>query len=163
MADYVRAVVRGAGRGDLSAMVALEASCFTRAGERFSRRQLRGLLNNPRAAAFVAVEPGGDAVLGYAVVLLRRSSNGTESARLYALAVDPAARGRGLGEALLRRAMDEAANRGAARVSLEVRADNAAAIALYRRLGFGGETRLPDYYEAGIDGLRMRRDLPSAV
>ena len=157
-------MVRKATRGDLSAMVVLEATCFELEGERFTRRQLRGLIDNPRAVSLAAVDEEGR-VRGYAVVLLRRVTRGAGrgeargAARLYALAVDPGARGRGLGERLVRCVIHEAANRGAATLTLEVRADNTHALSLYRRLGFGGDVRLPDYYAAGVDGLRMRREL----
>jgi ribosomal protein S18 acetylase RimI-like enzyme len=46
------------------------------------------------------------------------------------------AQGRGLGEALLRRALDEAAQAGVWNVRLTVRVDNAPAVGLYEKVGF---------------------------
>lgn len=48
-------------------------------------------------------------------------------------------RGRGIGEALMHAALEQARRRGLTRVELTVRADNERAIALYRKLGFVDE------------------------
>mgnify|MGYP006283508211 CR=1 FL=1 len=53
------------------------------------------------------------------------------------LAVAPGWRGRGIGGRLLDELVAAARARGHCKVTLEVREDNAAAMALYRRLGFG--------------------------
>jgi len=50
-------------------------------------------------------------------------------------------RGKGLGHQLIVRALDAARTLGLRRVELQVRADNEAAIALYRRVGFVEEGR----------------------
>ena len=60
-------------------------------------------------------------------------------------------RGQGIGSALLRTTLDAAVGRGLTRVELVVRADNAAAIALYQRHGFEVEGRLRDYMI--VDGV----------
>jgi ribosomal protein S18 acetylase RimI-like enzyme len=52
------------------------------------------------------------------------------------LAVSPAARGRGIGEALTRRALDRAVELGLSGVALSSSAEMAAAHRLYERLGF---------------------------
>ena len=52
------------------------------------------------------------------------------------IAIAPAARGRGLADAMLKRVLREARAAGAPRCVLEVAPGNAAAIALYRRHGF---------------------------
>jgi len=58
------------------------------------------------------------------------------------VAVLDAYRGRGLGARLMRSVLAAARSRGLVRVALQVRADNARAIALYERLGFRHEGRL---------------------
>lgn len=70
----------------------------------------------------------------------------------------PEARGQRVGERLLRACLDKARAKGLSRIELHVRADNARAIALYRRLGFAQEAVMPRgmrfdgvYY----DGLQM--------
>jgi ribosomal protein S18 acetylase RimI-like enzyme len=58
------------------------------------------------------------------------------------IGLEPQARGRGLGERLLRALLDMAAERGVRAVSLSVDPANAPAVALYERVGFErvGET-----------------------
>jgi ribosomal protein S18 acetylase RimI-like enzyme len=56
--------------------------------------------------------------------------------------VAEAARGTGLGRALVRAAIDRAAARGCRRVDLDVDVDNAAARALYASLGFEAGSQL---------------------
>jgi ribosomal-protein-alanine N-acetyltransferase len=62
------------------------------------------------------------------------------------LAVAPAARRQGLATLLLRHVMAETAKEGARKATLEVRASNSAAMALYGRLGFRIKARRPGYY-----------------
>lgn len=62
------------------------------------------------------------------------------------LAVRPEARGMGLGRALLRAALEDAASRGGTRATLEVRRSNAAALRLYESFGFRVTAVRPGYY-----------------
>jgi ribosomal protein S18 acetylase RimI-like enzyme len=55
---------------------------------------------------------------------------------LISMWVSPGARGRGVGESLISRVIDWARGAGAARVVLNVKVDNPAAISLYSRQGF---------------------------
>lgn len=143
--------LRDATAADLPALLALEAGF---PGDRLSPRQYRHHLRNPRARLRVAEVDG---VVAGASLVLRRA--GSAAARLYSLVVDPALRGHGLGRALVADALAVAAAGGAGRLDLEVRADNAAAIALYAALGFTRVRRLPGYYDDGCDGLRLSRPL----
>ena len=58
------------------------------------------------------------------------------SGEVYVLAIDPAYQGHGLSRPLLAAGVDHLARRGCAEIGLFADADNAAAISLYRRLGF---------------------------
>ncbi|HEU5478680.1 MAG TPA: ribosomal protein S18-alanine N-acetyltransferase, partial [Candidatus Tumulicola sp.] len=69
-----------------------------------------------------------------------------EDSHVTTLAVDPEHRGRGFGEALLLRLIDEALERGAAWMTLEVRESNAVAQRLYRKYGFTTVTMRRGYY-----------------
>jgi ribosomal-protein-alanine N-acetyltransferase len=72
------------------------------------------------------------------------------------VAVDPGARRRGVGRSLLAQLLGEVGD--GARLTLEVRASNAAAIALYERFGFRAAGRRPRYYQDnGEDALIMWR------
>jgi ribosomal-protein-alanine N-acetyltransferase len=140
---------------DLKELAALESLCFRHPGERFNPRQIRSLLNNPRACVVFARE--GGAIAGWAVGLLRRHGPRRCSGRLYALSVHPNVRGRGLGLRLAQNVLGQLRRRGAQTFSLEVRTPNHSAQRLYLRLGFNHAGKLPDYYGPGLHGLRMRK------
>jgi ribosomal-protein-alanine N-acetyltransferase len=79
-----------------------------------------------------------------------------EDAHVTTIAVDPDWRGRGFGELVLLRLIEEAVARGAAWMTLEVRASNAAAQALYRKYGFTVVATRKGYYsDNGEDALVM--------
>lgn len=69
-----------------------------------------------------------------------------EDSHITTLAVDPEYRGRGFGEIVLLRLVDEALERGAAWMTLEVRESNAVAQGLYRKYGFTTVTMRRGYY-----------------
>ena len=146
--------VRPAAPADLDALVALEQRAF--AGDRMRRAQYRRHLASAGAVVLAASAPG-EGLLGSALVLFRR---GSTLARLYSIATDPAARGRGVGATLLAGAERAARERGCRALRLEVRVDNAAAIALYERAGFRRIGRYVGYYEDGADAWRYEKTLP---
>jgi hypothetical protein len=90
-------------------------------------------------------------------------SHGTLHARIYSLAVDPAARGLGLGRDLVEAAEDAAKDQECSEIRLEVRKDNAEAIGLYESLGYRRFGVLADYYEDHEDALRYRKSLASQL
>ncbi|HSF26899.1 MAG TPA: ribosomal protein S18-alanine N-acetyltransferase [Actinomycetes bacterium] len=99
--------------------------------------------------------PDGDVerVVGYAGLMAVPGQ-----ADVQTIAVAAAAQGRGLGARLLEELLAEAERRDEPAVLLEVRADNAAAIALYERHGFARLARRRGYYQpSGADALVMRR------
>lgn len=63
------------------------------------------------------------------------------------VAIDPEYRGRGLSRPLMLHLMDHSKQRGALRMTLEVRVSNTTAIALYQSLGFETEGVRPKYYQ----------------
>lgn len=78
-----------------------------------------------------------------------------EEAHLLNIAVARAKRGRGYGERLARDALAAARRRRAATMYLEVRRDNAAAKALYLKIGFSPVRVRRRYYEDGQDAEVM--------
>jgi ribosomal protein S18 acetylase RimI-like enzyme len=72
----------------------------------------------------------GDDAVAYAAVV-------DGIAVVEAVAVDPSQRRRGLAHRVLATLLDRARDEGASNAALQVMADNAPAIALYRGLGFG--------------------------
>jgi ribosomal protein S18 acetylase RimI-like enzyme len=93
------------------------------------RRDVARKLTVQRELFLLAVE--GDAVLGSVMA-------GYDGHRGWVnyLAVDPDARGRGIGRALMAQAERGLLELGCPKVNLQVRATNAAAIGFYRRLGY---------------------------
>lgn len=75
------------------------------------------------------------------------------------VAVAADAQGRGIGRLLVQHLVEHARQAGARVLHLEVRADNAPALALYERLGFVATGRRRDYYGRGRDALLMSRQL----
>ena len=69
------------------------------------------------------------------------------------IGVDPDWQQRGLGDALVQRALDLAHELGCEAVSLECRESNAAALALYSKYGFEQVGRRRRYYKDGEDAL----------
>lgn len=61
---------------------------------------------------------------------------------VYATAVKPAYRRRGIGTALIRHLERALADRGCLKVNLQVRASNATVVAFYERLGYAVEPRV---------------------
>ena len=69
-----------------------------------------------------------------------------EDSHITTVAVDPNLRGRGLGEAMVLKLIDEGIERGAAWMTLEVRESNVSAQQLYRKYGFTTVTTRKGYY-----------------
>ncbi|WP_329282945.1 GNAT family N-acetyltransferase [Streptomyces sp. NBC_01451] len=100
------------------------------------------LTPRPLLAVWVAEEADGGGIVGH--IVLSRSEEGDAAAALWnrgptavinRLYVDPAARGRGVGAALMERAVADAKSRALHPV-LDVASTDTAAAALYERLGW---------------------------
>ena len=104
---------------------------------------MAGLLAMPGVFGFIDGRGG---------FILVRAAGG--EAEILTLAVEPSARRRGLGRALLDQAL--AATAGSP-LFLEVAADNAVARALYGAAGFTECGRRTGYYGAGRDALVLRQ------
>lgn len=99
-----------------------------------------------------------DEVVGYAGLCAYPRGE----AYVQTIGVTKAHQGAGVGTSLLRALLAEAAYRGVRRVDLEVRADNASAIALYERHGFRRIGIRRGYYQpSGADAIVMRREQQS--
>ena len=151
--------IRKGSLADLDRLVAIENAAFE--GDRLTRRSLRAHLTKPTVSLLVAEAELADfnQVIGYVLIAFRK---GSKKARLYSIASDPEHRlgtGRGLGKALLAACEQAALRRGAERIVLEVRADNARAIALYEARGYTKFASIADYYEDGAAALRYEKRL----
>jgi [ribosomal protein S18]-alanine N-acetyltransferase len=126
---------------------------------RYTARRVAGLIGDPEAVALVA--DAGAPVQGFAVMHF-----GDEHAHLILLCVRAAHQKRGIGRGLLEWLLASARVAGMASVHLELRADNAAGLAFYRRLGFEERLLVPAYYGGQIAArrmvLRLRREASAA-
>lgn len=142
-------MIRKATLSDLDALIDIETRAFS--ADRLSRRSLRFMIVNPRAVMMVFVS--GHQVMAYGLILHRKSAR---AARLYSLAVHPDYQGRGVSRALLC-CLEQQTDRTA--ISLEVRADNQAAISLYESMGYSKLDMRKAYYVDGMNAVVMRKRL----
>jgi ribosomal-protein-alanine N-acetyltransferase len=131
-------VIREAAEADLDALEALERACFSLP---WTREQLRAELPDERHEFLVAASAEGE-LLGYIGMM-----SVLDEGYISNVAVAPGLRRRGVGRALVREMLRRAEARGLAFVTLEVRAHNEGAIALYASEGFGPVGLRRAYYE----------------
>ena len=92
------------------------------------------------------VEKKDEKVVGYVIY-----SDVQGEAELLRIAVDKAYRRRGIAALLMQNMLDELTESGAERVSLEVRAHNISAVALYKKFGFIDIFIRENYYTDPVD------------
>ncbi len=127
----------------------LEAICFS---DPWSERSVAGELTNPLSFWLVCVE--GDQVLGYV-----GSQTVMDETDMMNVAAHPDVRRQGIAEKLILALISELKNRGSHSLSLEVRASNEPAIALYQKLDFQLVGRRPNYYRnPKEDAVIMRKE-----
>jgi|SRR5580698_5476192 ribosomal-protein-alanine N-acetyltransferase len=141
--------IRRAQAGDLPSILRIEISSFDR--DAWDRELFLDYFAQPRRSVFL-VASIDRRVVGYALAF-----HTPTRAEIDSIAVAPAARGLGVGAALLRRIIASLRRRGINTVSLNVRLENRAAIGLYRKLGFQRVRRVNGYYNDGAPSWRMRK------
>lgn len=133
----------------VSQVAALERVCFS---DPWSESSVAGELANPLSLWLVAMEDGQ--LAGYV-----GSQSVMGESDMMNLAVGPAFRRRGVGQSLVRALIDALGKHGNYSLSLEVRASNAPARALYQNLGFSQVGRRPNYYRnPKEDALILRKE-----
>jgi ribosomal-protein-alanine acetyltransferase len=149
-------MLRRATEADLDAIMAIETETFLT--DAWSPEAMRSELLSPHTYYLVAVRVADPGVVdGYAGLLAPQKSG---DADIQTIAVAGSARRRGLGRTLMRHLMTEAHQRGAARIFLDVRADNPGAQSLYAALGFEPIAVRPGYYQPDdVDAVVMRHTL----
>ena len=137
---------------DLDRLMEIERAAFPKAA--YPRDLFLELHQD--CGSFFYVAFSGPSFAGYSVACTR-----LPRAELVSIAVHPRFRRTGIAQALLGRTISRLRQSGAARLSLMVRARNAAAIGLYWSIGFRRAGRVARYYENGEDGVRMTLALSS--
>jgi ribosomal-protein-alanine N-acetyltransferase len=143
---------------------AVEASDIHRAlfARPWTDGEIADFLGKASVAGFAAREPAarGGAMTGF--VLLQTAA---DEAEILAIGVRPDWQGYGVGARLMAHVLAHAHRERLASVFLEVDETNAAAGALYRKLGFATVGERPDYYRGKSDArtraLVMRHDVAS--
>lgn len=96
-------------------------------------------------------------LIGFGGIAILPSTRGSAAeAEIHTIGVDPTHQSRGIGRTLLDGLLVAADGLGAT-VYLEVRTDNAPALALYRSEGFEVVGRRRSYYASGADAYTMAR------
>ena len=133
----------------VAAVAELEKICFS---DPWSEKSVASELNNKLALWLIAEEE--DRVAGY----IGSQTCGDES-DVMNVAVHPDFRRRGIAEALVTGLADQLKAIGSRCLTLEVRASNAPAIALYEKMGFAEVGRRKNYYRnPREDALIMRKE-----
>ncbi|MGB0102414.1 MAG: GNAT family N-acetyltransferase [Nocardioides sp.] len=155
----VRPVVRPAVELDVPAVAALER--ISLGADAWSESLVgEGILGRLPTIRYLVAEVEGDhgpRVVGHAA-----ASVVADIAELQRIAVDPAHRRTGLASALLDAVVALSRDAGADRLLLEVREDNAGALAFYAARGFVEIDRRRRYYRDGATAVVLRRGLGPA-
>jgi ribosomal-protein-alanine N-acetyltransferase len=145
--------VRAANEADLAPLLELDHGCI--GTPHWSEAVWRETLTSGRAVLVAEWQQ----IAGFVVVHLASGI-----ATLESIAVRAEFRGAGVGRLLGDAALQWAGAQGAESMELEVRASNAAALALYRSLGFHEQGRRRGYYAAPVeDAVLMGVSLPSSA
>lgn len=147
-------LIQQAAIGDLERLYQIERECFT--SEAFSKGELIYLLRSPGSISLTARTNGE--IAGFIMGSVQKRGK-TETGHIFTLDVAVKRRRKGVGQKLLKRFEQILAERGVETCYLEVRADNVAALELYRKNGYVKVEQLKNYYQRGVHGVRLKKTL----
>jgi ribosomal-protein-alanine N-acetyltransferase len=139
-------MIRAALSTEVDAIAAIELACF--GAEAWSGALVEAAIENDRNTVLI------DDLDAYGA-----ASVAGDVADLERIAVMPSRRRRGVARQLVDALCAAVRAQGAARMLLEVAADNHAAIGFYEAYGFTTISRRPGYYRGGVDALVMQLEL----
>jgi ribosomal-protein-alanine N-acetyltransferase len=140
-----------AAEADIDVIVSLEIESFTNP---WSRDTLVWELQNSDVTRVYLLRDETERAVAFCIVWVI-----FDELHINTLAVSPSQRRRGLASTLMAAVMADAAAAGARRATLEMRASNTAALALYTRLGFQVSATRPRYYSSPVeDALILWRE-----
>jgi len=147
-------IIRDARASDLLAVAAIEGASFS---DPWTVGMFTSHLSSGAGGQFLVAERLGG-VVGFAL-----AQTVMDEAELLNIAVDPVARGAGVGTDLLNAMMVRCMNAGSVTMWLEVRASNASARRLYERRGFVSAGLRRRYYQSPReDAIVLRAELGSS-
>lgn len=127
----------------------LERLCFS---DPWSEKSIESELSCRLSLWLVALD--GDKVVGYV-----GSQTVIDESDMMNIAVHPEYRRQGIAEAMIDALVNALREKGSRALSLEVRASNDPAIALYKKIGFSQVGRRPNYYRnPREDALILRKE-----
>lgn len=129
--------------GDVEDIFEIEKACFSRP---WSRESLAAVVTDEKACYVVAVDKNTHHVVGYvgSYIIL-------DEADINQVAVSEKYRRCGIAAALMQDFMQKLEEKNIKAITLEVRAGNVAAIALYKKMGFEMEGIRKNFYEAPVE------------
>ncbi len=142
---------RAANSGDLPELLKLERATFA-PHRQSTTRSLRLSVASPFQSAWVAEKnEGGSSRIVAAAILYPHKHR----FRIYSIAVNPACRGEGVGQAFMTKIRELAETRGCREIALEADASDTRLVNWYTQQGFNVLKTLPDYYAPGEHAVRM--------
>ena len=148
--------IRPVKSADLPELVALEQRCFD--SDRLSKRSFAYWIKAKHRVFLVALQQ--QTVIGYGLVIMRK---GTRLARLYSIAIDKSAAGKGVGRQLMLALENDTVEAGKLFLRLEVEKTNERAIGLYQSMGYVIFGDYEHYYENNGDAFRMQKPIRQAA
>ena len=147
-------VVLAADAGEIPAMAEIHELSFPHG---WGEDEMAAMLRSPGMTAWVAKPAGKGDAPALAFVMMRQAA---DEAEIITLATSPQLRRAGAGRALMLSAIRHCRQEGVRRLLLEVSEMNAAAIALYRSLGFRQIGKRKGYY---VSAAQRDAEPPSAL
>ena len=147
-----RYLIASGSEADLDAVLAIDRLCFPAP---WPEQAFRDELGRPWAHVEILREVASGRVVAFCNYWIV-----VDDLQILTVAVHPDERRRGHAARLVQHMLDEGARAKVRVASLEVRASNEAAQALYRKLGFHDVGRRPRYYaDNGEDAVLMDREM----
>jgi ribosomal-protein-alanine N-acetyltransferase len=141
-------VIRPVTPADLPSILVIENLSYP---DPWAEEQFRQELLSPVSSG-LAAERGGNTLAGFCFFWTV-----ADEVDIHSISVHPDHRRKGIGAALLHEVLAAAHAKSLRRLTLEVRAGNAAAIGLYATNGFAQDSVRRSYYPDGEDALLMSR------
>ena len=142
-------ILRALQRSDIPSLLHIEKDCFP---DPWQENSWQTAFARADFFGFVVVDENGCVGFACATALF-------EESELLKIAVLPAMRGKGYGNELLTALLNEAKNRGAEKMFLEVREGNLPARKLYEKTGFIQTRVRKKYYDDGENAVEMFKSM----